>query len=440
MSLTGRFRKILDSLPVTSPVARYVVAYSGGVDSHVLLHLCHRVDVPVRAIHINHGLQHEADQWTRHCTDVCKVLEIACTTINVDAAANQGESPENAARKARYAALYSSLQADECLLTAHHCDDQSETLLLQLFRGAGPAGLSSMPLIRTIQGVKHARPMLEFSRQEVLDYAGQNDLNWVEDPSNEDTEYDRNLVRRTILPLIRQRWPQLDGSLSQVAMQQQDALALIEDMAAIDLASVVTQSSNVLSVSAISRLSRARQFNVVRYWIHQHAKDRPTANALQQIIETVLCAVEDAAPVVSWGQTEVRRYQDGLYLMSAVKHDTKKTYSWNPRHALLLKELDVELSMSPSDNKGLSMTMLDNDFRVTFRNGGESIRPAGRGHTHQLKKLMQEAGIAPWMRSRIPLLYLDDELVCVCGYWLAEGYVAAPGEEGWMPVCHTCTD
>lgn len=434
MKLTRRFQQILDSLPVSSPVKCYVVAYSGGVDSHVLLHLCKQAGVSLRAIHINHGLQQEAKQWTQHGSDICHDLDVPFLNINVDVKPQTGDGPENAARKARYAALYASLQDDECLLTAHHGDDQSETLLLQLFRGAGPAGLAAMPGFRKVHGCRHARPLLEFSQEEILDYAAQHKLSWVEDPSNTNTEFDRNLVRKDIVPLLKQRWPQLDASLFRVARQQQDALELMETLAAIDLAAVVTQRSNVISVSALNRLSPARQLNVLRYWIRQYAKDGPTANILHQVIESVLTAADDAAPVVSWGQSEVRRYQDGLYLLVTTQHDETKTFVWNPQQMLKLDELDIELSVSRNEKQGLNMDLLDREFKVAFRTGGENIRPQGRGHTHSLKKLMQAAGIPPWMRSRIPLLFLDDELVCVVGYWLDEGFVVEHGAMGWLPV------
>jgi len=214
-----------------------------------------------------------------------------------------------------------------------------------------------------------------------------------------------------------------------------DALELIEVLAAVDLAAIVTQRADVVFVSALNKLSRARQLNVLRLWIRQFAKDRPTSNILQQIFETVLTAAADAEPVVSWGQSEIRRYQDGLYLLSSVRHDETKVWLWKPRETLMLKGLDIELSVSRIETRGLNINLLDREFKVAFRTGGENIRPAGRRHTHRLKKLMQEAGIPPWMRSRIPLLYLDDELVCVCGYWLAEGFIAGEGEKGWLPVC-----
>lgn len=430
-----RFQQKLKSLSAehSAPIKCYVVAYSGGMDSHALLHLCHQSQVPVRAIHVNHGLQNEADEWSLHCEKICEELNIPLLNMQVDATAAQGESPENAARKARYEAIVSELEEDECLLTAHHRDDQSETLVLQLFRGSGPAGLSSMPTVRDVGKCNHVRPLLEFSRDELLHYAKENKLNWVEDPSNQDTDFDRNLVRQKIIPLIKTRWKQVDNSLSQVASQQQDSLEIIEAMAAIDLAAVATQQAEIISRDALRQLSPARQLNVLRFWIRQFGKDAPTANILQEIVDSVVMAAEDAVPVVIWAQSEVRRYQGNLYILERKEHDASKILLWNPRKKLVIDDIGIELLIDRTKSEGLSLNLLERELKVCFRRGGEKIQPAGRKHTHSLKNLMQEAGIPPWERSRIPLIYLDNELVCVCGYWISSKFFVE--EKGWLPVC-----
>jgi len=434
MTLSKRFAEVLESLffgQSSSPIKRYLVAYSGGLDSHALLHLCVQcTSLPVRAVHIHHGLQDEADQWSEHCAEVCDALQVPYKTIHVDASKRAGESPEETARKARYAALNSELEPGDCLLTAHHQDDQSETVLLQLFRGAGSAGLAAMPVIRETHQTFHARPLLGFTRDEIYAYAIENDLKWVDDPSNTDTDFDRNLLRQDIIPDIKKRWPQLGDSLSRVASQQQDVLEIIEAMAGVDLASSVTQQAHVINIAGLTRLSRARQLNVLRSWIHQCAHDAPTANVLQQVLQSVLPAVGDASPEVCWGESEIRRYQEKLYCLKRVEHDTSEVFDWNPREKLVLKSLGVELSMEQDVLRGLKLELLDKALKVKFRQGGEKIRPVGRKHTHSLKKLMQETGIPPWQRSRIPLIYFNDELICVCGHWLASVYVG----DGWLPM------
>ena len=428
MALSKRFSDILESLFFKSDFSsehpqRYLVAFSGGLDSHVLLHLCKQcTSLPVRAVYIHHGLQDEADQWSEHCAEVCDALDVPFKTTHVDASKRSGESPEETARKARYAALKSELEPGDCLLTAHHQDDQSETVLLQLFRGAGVAGLAAMPVIREFGRAFHARPLLGFTQGEIQNYADENDLKWVDDPSNADTDFDRNLLRHDIIPVIKNRWSQLGDSLSKMASQQQDALEIIEAMAAIDLASIVTQQANMIDLSGLAKLSKARQLNVLRSWIHQCAQDAPTANVLHQVAATMLFAADDASPEVCWGESEIRRYQGKLYCLKRVEHDASKIFDWNPEEKRVLKELGVELLAEHVQAQGLKPELLDKKLKVAFRQGGEKIRPTGRRNTHSLKNLMQEAAIPPWQRSRIPLLYLGDELVCVYGYWIAEGY------------------
>lgn len=426
MTLSKRFSGLLESLFLSHKysIKRYLVAYSGGLDSHVLLHLCSQnTNLPVRAVHIHHGLQSEADQWSVHCAEVCSVLQIPFKTIHVDASKRSGESPEESARKARYQALKAELEPGDCLLTAHHQDDQSETVLLQLFRGAGPAGLAAMPVISESNQGFHARPMLDFSRAEIEGYARENALGWIDDPSNTDTDFDRNLLRQRIIPDIKQRWSGLGDSLSKVALQQQDVLEIIEAMATLDLSAIVTQQHNILSIKALRKLSSARQLNALRLWIHQCAEDVPTANVLHELVDSLLPAADDACPEVCWGSSEIRRFQDGLYCLKKTEHDVAEIYEWNPKHSLILENLDIELTGRSLMEQGLKPDLLEQTLKVSFRQGGEKIKLAGRKGTHSLKKLMQEAAIPPWQRDRIPLIYMNDELVCVFGYWVSGGYV-----------------
>lgn len=436
MKLSGQFQRVLESLPVVQSARCCLVAYSGGVDSHVLLHLCHALRLPLRAVHIHHGLQARADDWDRHCADVCSQLAIPYQCIHVDAAPEPGESPEDAARNARYRALEQELKPGEILLTGHHQDDQAETLLLQLMRAAGPAGLASMPAIKPFGHAQLVRPLLGFSRQAISEYAQANGLKWIEDPSNADTSFDRNYVRRQVLPALVRNWPNAVESLSQAAALQQDALEIIEAMAAVDLAAVSTQQRNSLSISKLGQLPMARQYNVLRFWISAAGYDKPRRNILQEVVECVLPAAEDATPLVLWGNTEIRRYQDTLYVLEALSsHEIHHVYAWDGELPFLIDALNVEIRLEQSLGRGLQQDAVTRGMTIRFRQGGEQMRPRGRRHTHSLKKLMQEAGIPPWQRNRIPLIYIDHELACVCGYWVAEAFSVDEDQQGWNPVC-----
>ena len=438
MSLGEQFQRILEAQPVLHSAQSCLIAYSGGVDSHVLLHLCRASGLPVRAVHVHHGLQADADDWDRHCAEICRQLDIPYRCIHVDADPAPGESPEDKARNARYSALENELAENEVLLTAHHQDDQAETFLLQLMRAAGPAGLASMPKLRPFGKGYHARPLLGFSQQMLMSYAEQHHLDWVEDPSNADTGFDRNYMRREVMPVLLRSWPGANEAIARAAELQQDTLEIIDAMAAVDLAAVSTQQADGLSISKLGQLPQARQFNVLRYWINVAGMDKPRRNILQEVITSVLPASEDATPLVLWGSTEIRRYQDTLYVLPAINsHDIHHVYAWDGEQPLYIETLNMEMRLEQTAGRGLPQDIIVRGLTVRFRQGGEQLRPQGRQHTQSLKKLMQQAGIPPWQRNRIPLIYSDHRLVCVCGYWVADAFSVNADQLGWSPVCQS---
>ena len=240
------------------------------------------------------------------------------------------------------------------------------------------------------------------------------------------------------MPRLNDNWPGAQQALSSAAGLQQDTLEIIDAMAAVDLAAVSTQQPNGLSISRLRELSGARQYNVLRHWINTAAYDRPRHNILNEIIDCVLPAAEDATPLVLWGSTEVRRYQDTLYVLKALNsHEIHHVYAWDGEQPMYIDTLDVELRLQQSLGKGLQQKAVTRGMTVRFRQGGEQLRPSGRRHTHSLKKLMQEAGIPPWQRNRIPLIFIDHELACVCGYWVAASFSVNQDQQGWLPVCRS---
>jgi tRNA(Ile)-lysidine synthase len=430
-----RFRQHLQSLGPGYQQGPLLIAYSGGVDSHVLLHLCHRLEIPLRAVHVHHGLQAQADDWARHCERTCAALEIDIAILRVDATHATGESPEDAARKARYSAIGREIRRGECLLTGHHAGDQAETLLLQLMRGAGAAGLAAMPASKSFGACWHGRPLLGTSREDILAYANAHSLSWIEDPSNTNTDYDRNLMRQNILPLLNQRWPSVEKNISHSAQLQQESLELIESLARLDLIAASTDDPAVLSIIHLQALSRTRQLNLLRYWLRQRGGRAPSRNLLLQLVDSLLPAVEDARPLIQWDDSEIRRYQQGLYLLPGNTDDySHLVKQWDGRSNIQLGRY-IRVHAALGCQPGLDMRVLEEPLSLRFRQHGERIQLSGKAHHQRLKKLMAEAGIPPWQRARVPLLYVNDELACVCGYWLAEPFAARPGDPGWLPVC-----
>jgi tRNA(Ile)-lysidine synthase len=424
-------------------------------------------------VHIHHGLQSVADDWVLHCQKICDELNIPLDIIYVDATKQPRQSPEESARIVRYAALQENLKEGDCLLTAQHLNDQAETFLLQLFRTASSAGLAAMPSSKHIGNHFHLRPLLFFSRDDIETYADEHSLNWIEDPSNQDDRFERNFIRRKLLPLLKSRWPESVEQLVTVANLQSSNLQVLEDMAAIDLANVVIfpgangkQQLNrswkydvvsVLSIAKLRHLSSARLLNVLRYWVKQKAvnpvaKISPTRKLLLEINKTIIHSVQDAAPVIVFSDYEYRKYQDNLYLLKAKSHTDKGLLSeleWSPSQALFLPALNrrfravknsgvtsrtVKSSAVMSSDRGLKNELLDEQLKISFRQGGEQFHPAGRDRSQSLKKLLQEANIFPWERDNIPLLYWQDELIAVVGLWVAKSYVAGEGESGWSVV------
>ncbi len=284
---------------------RYVLAFSGGLDSHVLLHLLAKqtasaLKSKVLAVHVDHGLQNSSQAWAQHCVSTADALGIPCEVMQVQAAPAPGQSPEAAARQARYAALADWITPDSCLLTAHHQDDQAETLLLQLMRGAGPKGLASMPQQCSFAAGTHCRPLLTVSREQLHNYAMEHNLNWIEDSSNQDQTIDRNFIRQQVLPVLYKRWPQASTTVARSARNCAEHERLAQALAAIDLDGLLDPADNTLSISKLLSLSIERQANVLRYWISQHALPLPNRKRLRELLRQLATSANDRHPQLTW--------------------------------------------------------------------------------------------------------------------------------------------
>jgi tRNA(Ile)-lysidine synthase len=444
---------LLDNHPHTRHL---IVGYSGGLDSHALLHLLatNRACWPGRtlaAVYVDHGLQTASVRWGEHCARTCHELDIPFRVLRIDARPLPGESPEAAARRTRYAALAAELEPDAALLTAHHRDDQVETLLLQLLRGAGPHGLAAMPTTSRLGPGWLLRPLLEVDRSELLDYALKHGLRWIEDVSNADTRFDRNYLRQRILPLLRERWPAVGRNLARSAQWCAETANWLDADADADLARVAAQRPDTLHIPALRELSEPRQRNALRRWLRRLGLPVPDAQQLRHILHDALTAARDRQPCIRWPGGEVRRYRDTLYaLPPLVTHDARQTFIWrhetNGYPPLDLPGLGT-LRLLATFGEGLrAETLAGAALTIRFRQGGERFRPVGRHHSQELKKLLQEAGIPPWKRDRLPLIYLpstptlpheggeNQGLLAVVGLGIAAEVAAGSGEPGFLPV------
>jgi tRNA(Ile)-lysidine synthase len=414
-----------DFLKSAPPAGRLLVAFSGGLDSHVLLHLLLQAanDRALAALHVHHGLQAGADRWSEHCAAVCRGLGIPFQVLRVKVAREGQQGLEAAARDARYAALRVSVQPHDLLLTAHHQDDQAETVLLQLMRGAGPAGLAAMPRLAPFGAGWLGRPLLEVARADLEAYAREAGLRWIEDPSNADHRFDRNYLRHEIMPRLARRWPGVTRNLAVAARIQADTLEQLDTLARGDMERCRGSRPETLSVAGVNALRRGRRRNLLRLWLIDKGFEPPPRARMDSLLDSVLTAGRDRAPSVAWGEVEIRRYRDDLYAMSPLSPPAPLPRSWDPRETLRLPGLDIDLTMDWLLSRGVDPEACRAPFELGYRQGGERIRLPGREHSSELKTLMQEAGLPPWERDRLPLLWRSGRLLAVWGHW-----VAAPDE------------
>ena len=413
-------------MPYCVETNNIIVGYSGGVDSHSLLHLL--ANIPelkhkITAVYVHHGLQSCADEWAEHCNKVSVELSVKFRELKVDARAVQGQSPEEAARNARYQAFKGIITENDILLFAQHRNDQLETVLLQLFRGAGLKGLSGMPAVIRFGAGMLIRPLLEVSQKDINQYALQHDLQWIEDPSNQDTQFDRNYLRHDILPLLEQRWPGLDKTVARVAQHCADAQAMLSASSKENMYLLHDRQKRCLSIAGLLKHDKLMQQWIIREWLSHLGARMPTQKVMTAIVQNVLLAGPEANPIVQHGSFNIQRYRDGLYLTKIhQKPDLSHVSTWvEGIKSLSLPNNDV-LIIKDTQQGIAKYLWQQGNVQVKYRQGGEKIALPNRDGRHSLKKLYQEAAIAPWLRDVIPLIYINGKLAAIAGYWVSADF------------------
>jgi tRNA(Ile)-lysidine synthase len=441
----GQLRRRLLELQGEVAVSRYLVGFSGGLDSTVLVHALKRaVDdaTPVIAVHINHGLHPDAGAWEAHCRHIAGTLNVGFLACHVDVSDHGGAGIEAAAREKRYAAMKELVQDGDVVLSAHHEEDQAETLLLNLMRGSGLAGLAAIGARQQFGPGTLIRPMLKVSREDIERYAREAGLAWVEDPANANLRFDRSFLRREILPRLRQRWPAVSRRLANSAELAGEAARLQDDLARLDLSSLVDPRAGDLAehdagkngdlvrpdrleVAGLRKLGAARQRNVLRFAIRACGLPPAPATRLRQVQDELLTAREDAEPLVRWRGAEVRRFRRKLYLLPELAFAPRVVDAAPPLTGDG-RAVDVGTGLgtlrlraaSPCEGPGIDPVLVANGLQLKFRTGGERIRPYGRKESRPLKKLLQEHAVVPWMRQYVPLLYAGETLAAVADLWI----------------------
>jgi len=414
--------RVLAGLPRPSA---WVLAFSGGLDSSVLLHLLARqrqaLHTPLRAVHIHHGLLPDAEQWSRHCEQVCRDLQVPLALVRLNLQLPPGESVEACARDARYAALAESLQPREMLLTAQHQDDQAETLLLQLLRGAGIEGLAGMPRCRDWHAGWHARPLLDFPRAQLLDWARAERIGWVEDASNRDTRFDRNYLRHEVMPALRRRWPAAATTIARSADHLASSLSVLQEEAQEDLQRC--RQGELLQQDLLFALSPPRRAMVLRAWCARLGYPPPDQRRMRTIESQLASSSVNASPRIDWGPVSLRRYRDRLYLTpNPLPPIPRGPLVWSGNSPLVLPPDCGELYLQACQRGLPEQLWREGRVSVRWPVEGMRCRLPGRAGSRSFKKLCQAWGIPPWVRPYLPLLFVDERLVAIVGFTLDAGF------------------
>ncbi|MEI7249186.1 tRNA lysidine(34) synthetase TilS [Pectobacterium versatile] len=409
----------------TAGCGSILLAYSGGLDSSVLLHLLvavrQRSGLPIRAAYIHHGLNPLADSWAEHCCQQCERWQVPFASLPVKVEAQNG-GIEAAARTARYQALQAHLQEGEALLTAQHLDDQSETFLLALKRGSGPAGLSAMAAQSMLGHHRLVRPLLGISRLQLEAYAQWHQLGWIEDDSNQDERFDRNFLRRQILPRLTQRWPHFPSAVARSAQLCAEQEQLLDELLEESL-QALCQPDGALSIDGLAPLSPVRRFALLRRWLAQQGATMPAREQLQRLWDEVATSRQDAEPVLQLNQMQIRRFRQYLYLLPLMPSLKDRIIPWqSPSCPLSLPDNLGTLSLA--DN-GVAIRAPENGEAVSIRfSTSGTVNIVGRAHGRQIKKLWQELNVPPWWRDRTPLVFYNEQLIAAVGRFVTrEGQV-----------------
>ena len=421
--LSELLANITNSNAVRTP-QRLVVALSGGVDSVVLLYLLStfRKAHPqyiVLAHNVNHGLSENAQHWAEFCQTLCKQLDIALINSKVTIESKPRKSLEALARDARYNCFQQAMKLGDVILTGHHQDDQLETLLLALKRGSGSTGLQGIRPVQSFHNGHLLRPLLNFSRQQILDYAIEHELKWIEDESNLDTRFDRNFIRQKISPLLTERWPAIAQSVSRTALLCQEQQSLLEEVAGQDLAicESIHLNQQVLMVAKLLEFSAARRNNVLRFWLKTNGLEYPSNKQLKVLWEEVALASSDKQPKLILGAYSVRRYQESLYIVN--EEDMilpKQPIFWSGEPLLELIQGRISVDFSKVDS------LIAEQYEITccFRHHLDSnltCLPEERNKARSIKKLLHEYQVPPWYRDYIVFILVDQQIVQAVGVW-----------------------
>ncbi|HCM1319748.1 TPA: tRNA lysidine(34) synthetase TilS [Vibrio parahaemolyticus] len=432
-SLYQQFSHVLNTY--YQPQTKVVVAFSGGVDSRLLLELLRRYreenSLSCHAVYVHHGLSENADIWADKCQVWAKQAGISCSVERVNLDTNSGESIELLAREARYEALARHINCGDLLLTGQHADDQVETFLLALKRGSGPKGLSSMAESMPFAGGTLVRPLLNTKREQIEATAKNIGLEWVEDESNQDTRYDRNFLRHRIVPELSERWPSIHQAVQRSASLCAQQESLLDELLGSVFARAL-QADLSLSIDELAIHSELAQARLIRMWLSKLNANMPSQTQLRLIWQEVALAQQDANPKLKLKQGEIRRFQNKLYWVTPHADVTSWQGHIQIDEPLILPESLGTLTLSTGSHQpNISLPSHPELLRVTFNPEGLAAHPTTRSRSRKLKKLFQEYNVPSWLRRQIPILMYKDQVVAVADLFVDQTFSGQDCELIW---------
>lgn len=413
---------------------KFLLAFSGGVDSIVLLDLLTNLvkeSDQLRVIHINHNLNEYSDDWAQFSSEVCVKYDLPLINASVKPK-RQGKGLEADARALRYQSFREIIQDNEYLLTGHHQDDQMETLLYRIFRGTGIDGLRAIRRKTKFGKGFLYRPMLNVSRDKIEEYARLKNLKWICDSSNNDSSYDRNYLRKDIIPLIKKRWPSVEKKVSRLAVIAEQNQSLLNELAIEDIGKIKNYSH--LDVETLSGKSYPRIINIFRFMINKNNMGVPSMQVLNEGIKTLMHSKSES-PSMTWNDYSIRRYKHRLYFLNSSLNSPNNLLaeiSWDIKKTINLGENLGSIQARFLTGDGISLNKCPKSLAIKYRKGGEEIKPSGHKITKSLKNLFQENNVLPWVRDKIPLIYVDQELISVGDLWFNQDYKANNNEDGFL--------
>ena len=434
MDFNENLNELITNEIASLDVTKFTIALSGGVDSMVLLDLLSKAkrssDV-IKAIHINHNLHESSKEWVDFVKDVCKKYKLPLIIESINPK-QEGFGLEADAREQRYNKFKEIILDNECLLTAHHLDDQIETTLFRIFRGTGLDGLRSIRKKAKFGKGLLCRPLINIPREAIEKYAKLNDIKWIEDPSNKNIDFDRNYLRNNIVPSIKKRWPNAQKTITRLSSLAENNQKLLHELAKEDIGEI--EKFNVLDIGILSNKSSLRINNIFRFMILKNKMGIPSLKVLENGIETLINAKSDS-PIITWDGFSIRRYKNTLYFFNPdLKQDEIRPLKmkWFIDETINLGGNRGSIQARFIKGQGIALNKCPKSLEIKYRKGGEQIKPSGHKITKSLKNLFQENNVLPWVRDQIPLFYLDEELISVGDLWFNQDYKAKEQEDGFL--------